>query len=405
MISRVSVQLLRQVGAALVEIHGQHDERALLDQDAHRDLLDAFAGVQGDVVLVGDNWQAWRASLEALAAHEAALAKSRADEDFLRHAVEELEKLSVEPGEEDKLAETRQLMMHAEKFSADLSEAHDALAGDSVADARLNAALRKLERNRDKAAGRFDTAIAALERTILELGEARGAISQALNDVEYDPQALEQSEERLFALRAAARKYNASVDDLPGVAAEMADKLAAIDHDEHQREELKARVEACEADYSQLARSLSEKRHNAAKILDDQVMAELPPLKLEKAVFLTEVATLEEGGPSGFDQVEFKIAANPGQKPAPMMKVASGGELARFILGLKVVLAERGSAPVLVFDEIDTGAGGAVADAIGRRLADLSSKLQVVAVTPFTASGCFGDQSLAYFQAGRFIGR
>jgi DNA repair protein RecN (Recombination protein N) len=215
----------------------------------------------------------------------------------------------------------------------------------------------------------------------MELGEARSAVAQALNDVEYDPQTLEQSEERLFELRAAARKYNTRVDDLPGVAAEMADKLAGIDHDEQQRADLKARVDACEAEYSQLARTLSEKRQNAAGMLDAQVMAELPPLKLEKAVFLTDVTTLEEGGPAGFDQVEFKIAANPGQTPAPMMKVASGGELARFILGLKVVLAECGSAPVLVFDEIDTGAGGAVADAIGRRLADLGGKLQVIAVT------------------------
>jgi len=261
----VSVQLLRRVGATLVEIHGQHDERALLDQDAHRDLLDAFAGVEGDVVHVGEAWQAWRDGLEALKAHEAALEKSRADEDFLRHAVQELEKLSVETGEEDQLAETRQLMMHAEKFSTDLSEAYDSLAGNSVADARLNAALRKLERNQDKAGGRFDTAIGALERAIMELGEARSAISQALHDVEYDPQTLEQSEERLFELRAAARKYNTTVDDLPGVAADMADKLEAINHDEHLRADLKARVDACEAAYSQLARSLSEKRHKDRK--------------------------------------------------------------------------------------------------------------------------------------------
>lgn len=377
----VSVQLLRQFGAALVEIHGQHDERALLDQTAHRDLLDAFGGLQDDAEQVKAAWGAWRSAENALSAHDAALEQSRIDEEYLRHSVEELEQLAPEVGEEDQLSAERQLMMHAEKFSTDLSEAHDALAGDAVADARLNAALRKLERNRDKAAGRFDQAIDALDRAIVELGEARATISQALADIEYDPQKLEQSEERLFALRAAARKYKVGVDDLPAVATEMADRLSAIARDEGTRFALEKNVTAMRTEYDRLAAALTEKRAAAAEVLDRGVQAELPPLKLEKALFQTEIAPAGEGGPSGCDLVEFKIATNPNQQPGPLMKIASGGELSRFVLALKVVLAQRSSSPVLVFDEIDSGAGGAVADAIGARLAVLAQSLQVLAVT------------------------
>jgi DNA repair protein RecN (Recombination protein N) len=377
----VSVQLLRQVGAACVELHGQHDDRALLDSAAHRALLDAYAGLENEVERLAALWQGWQASTGRLKDHLDGMAKARAEEEYLRFAVGELEQLSPEPGEEERLAEQRQMLMHAEKFSDDLNEAHDALIGDGVAETRLNAALRKLERNRDKAQGRFDAAIAALDRAMVEIGEARQAIATAQNQVEHDPQALERIEERLFALKAAARKHQVQVDALPALATDMADRLAALDTDENTAQALEKEVAQARSAFDKQAQGISEQRGAAAARLDDQVRAELPPLKLEKARFETRIETLEEAGPFGIDQVEFTFAANPGQTPGALMKVASGGELARVILGLKVVLAERGSAPVLVFDEVDTGAGGAVADAIGARLAALARNLQVISVT------------------------
>ena len=377
----VSVQMLRQAGVASVELHGQHDDRALLDSVTHRNLLDAFAGLETDVVRLGVMWHAWTTALDRLKQHLAELEQARTEEEFLKFAVQELEQLALEPGEEDQLAVQRQILMHAEKFSEDLSEAHDALVGDGVADARLNAALRKLERNRDKAHGRFDAVISALDRAMVEIGEARHALSNAMAEVEDDPKQLERIEERLFALKAAARKHRVSVDDLPGLAVDMADRLAALEGDENKARALQEAVDAAKAGFDYEAKSVSEKRRIAATRLDGQVVAELPPLKLDKAQFETRIRPLDEPGPSGIDQVEFTFAANPGQTPGPLMKVASGGELARVILGLKVVLAERGSAPVLVFDEIDTGAGGAVADAIGQRLSNLARGLQVISIT------------------------
>jgi DNA repair protein RecN (Recombination protein N) len=379
----VSVQLLRSIGGRLVEIHGQHDNRALLEADSHLGLVDAFAGLGGEVAALGEAWQAWQQAKAKLATHREAIDQARRDRDYLEHSVDELERLAPRAGEETELADLRQLMMNAEKFTEDLREAEGALAGDGTVEARLNAAMRKLGRAAERASGRLDAAVGAIDRALAEMAEARGAVAAAIADIEHDPKTLETTEERLFALRAMARKHSVPVDRLPELLAEMTARLAALASDETTLAALDADVAKAREGYCRKAATLSGQRVAAARTLDGKVMAELPPLKLEKARFETAVASLGEAGagPRGWDRVEFMVSANPGTPLGPLRKIASGGELARFMLALKVVLAARGSAPTLIFDEIDTGVGGAVAEAIGVRLARLADGLQVLAVT------------------------
>jgi DNA repair protein RecN (Recombination protein N) len=379
----VSVQLLKRVGAALVEIHGQHDDRALTDASTHRQLLDAFAGLTSEADALAKLFEDWADTRQALLDKEAQIVSVRENADFLTHALEELKAMDPKADEEEALAQRRQFMMHAEKISDDLEEARDALAGDGTAHARLGAALRKLERQ-DTATTKVLSPVAeALERVLSEINDARERVEQAIADTQFEPKALEDAEERLFALRALARKHQVAVLDLPDLISSMEDELAALDAGEQELGKLKKAETAAGEAYCKAAEKLSGKRKDAAARLDDTVTSELPPLKLEKARFMTHVETCEpeEGGPSGLDRVAFWVQTNPGTEPGAIMKVASGGELSRFILALKVVLAARGSAPTLIFDEIDTGVGGATASAIGERLAKLAEGLQVVAVT------------------------
>ncbi|WP_119268265.1 DNA repair protein RecN [Taklimakanibacter deserti] len=378
----VSLNLLRQIAGALTEIHGQHDDRALVNPANHRRLLDAFGGLDAEAEDVRRLWEALSEAETRLAEHKALLARSEAERDYLTHAVDELRKLDPQADEETKLADLRQIMMNAEQFAAALTEAEDALNGDGAVEARLNAALRKLERRKDQAQGRLDRICEALDRVLQEMGEAQRASAEALRSFAFDPRELEQSEERLFALRAAARKYKCPVDALAQIRERMEGELQAIADGGAELTRLEASYKVqCDA-FDEAARKLSVKRKKTARKLDDAVVAELAPLKLERARFETRVETDHgRGGPHGFDKVEFLVAANPGTPLSPLMKVASGGELARFMLALKVILAAKGSAPTLVFDEIDTGVGGAVADAIGVRLSRLAQGLQVLAVT------------------------
>ncbi len=378
----VSLNLLRQIAGTLTEIHGQHDDRALVNSANHRHLLDAFGGLEAEAEQVRRLWEALAQAQEKLGEHKGLLARSEAERDYLTHAVDELRKLDPEPDEETRLADMRQLMMNAEQFAGALTEAEDALSGDGAVEARINAALRKLERRRDQAHGRLDRICEALDRVLQEMGEAHRAAAEASRAFAFDPRELERSEERLFALRAAARKHKCTVDMLAKVRERMEGELQAIADGGAELSRLEAVLKAHGDAFDEAARKLSEKRKKTARKLDDAVVAELAPLKLEKARFETRVeAELGRGGPNGFDKVEFLVAANPGTPLSPLMKVASGGELARFMLALKVILAAKGSAPTLVFDEIDTGVGGAVADAIGVRLARLAKGLQVLAVT------------------------
>ncbi len=378
----VSLNLLRQISILLIELHGQHADRALIDVAAHRRLLDAFGGLEEQVEKLGLLWQAMTTARDELDQHKALMARAEAERDYLEHAAAELAELGPEPDEEQHLAEKRQLMMQSEQYVSALDDAENALAGDSSGEARLHAALRKLERRKEGAGGRLDHVCAALDRVILEFAEAQRAMDEARKIFAFDPRDLEKSEERLFALRAAARKFKCTVDQLAGVREKFETDLQVLSDGGAKLVVLEKAYAEAKAIYEKAADALSAARRKTAKALDKAVAAELPALKLERARFETDVQ-VDAARPNSFgiDRVEFVVAANPGTPLQPLMKVASGGELARFMLALKVILAAKGSAPVLIFDEIDTGVGGAVADAIGNRLRRLAEGLQVIAVT------------------------
>src|SRR5438105_10207125 len=376
----VGVQVLKSLGATLVEIHGQHDERALVDAATHRALLDAFGDLEPDAQSVAGHWDDRRACEGALATKRAEVERAEREAEWLRHAVAELAALKPAPAEETALAERRTAMMAAEKVLGDLRDAHAAVAGNGSPVPGLAAAVRRLERRAAQAPALIEPSARALDAALSALEDARAHLDEALRQAEPDPHELEKIEERLFALRAAARKYNVPVDELNALAARYAADLGLIDAGAQALASLEMASREVAERYRADADALSAARRKVAEKLDKAANTELKPLRLERATFSTEIASAPEAsGPHGVDRVEFWVCTNPGTRPGPLMKVASGGELARFLLALKVVLADRGSAPTLVFDEIDTGAGGAVADALGRRLAPLAEKVQVVA--------------------------
>jgi DNA repair protein RecN (Recombination protein N) len=391
----VSVQTLKAVGAALVEIHGQHDERALVDAATHRRLLDAFAGLEKDVAVVEALWAARRTAATALEEHRAGMERAAREADYLRHASDELKALKPREGEETQLAARRTAMMQGEKIAGDLRDAQDAVGGNQSPIASLSAAVRRLERRAVNSPALVEPAVKAIDAAINALEEADQHLTEALRATDFDPLELERIEERLFALRAASRKYSTPVDGLAALAARYAADVVLIDAGAEQLKKLEAAAAQADGRYAAAAEKLSAARTKASEKLNRAVNAELAPLKLERAKFMTEVeANAEAPGPQGIDHVEFWVQTNPGTRPGPMMKVASGGELSRFLLALKVVLSDRGSAPTLVFDEIDTGVGGAVADAIGARLARLAGQVQVMAVTHAPQVAARADQHL-----------
>lgn len=377
-----SVALMRQLGKLLVEIHGQHDDRALVEPDAHRLLLDAFGGLTSAAQDVSRCYQSWRLAERAHREHQEKVEEAAREADYLRASVDELELLGPIDGEEDELAERRSSMMKAEKIAADINEAQDILSGHASPVPLLNSLMRKLERKSTEVPGLLDGVIAAMDGAINQLADAQMAVDAAIAQAEFDPRELEDCEERLFALRAASRKYSVPVSELPALAMRMVSALADLDAGEERLAVLAAQVDESLKIYKTAASALSERRQIAAEALSAAVMAELPALKLDRAQFMVEIVSDEEQRSSdGFDQVAFHVQTNPGTRAGPILKVASGGELSRFLLALKVALADRGSAPTLVFDEIDTGVGGAVADAIGQRLKRLSGTVQVLSVT------------------------
>ncbi|MGB5903973.1 MAG: DNA repair protein RecN [Xanthobacteraceae bacterium] len=396
----VSVQTLKAVGAALVEIHGQHDERALVDAVTHRRLLDAFAGLDKEVTALETLWTARRTAQQALDEHRAGMERAAREADYLRHASDELKKLAPQDGEETTLAERRTVMMQGEKIAGDLRDAQEAVSGNNSPITALAAAVRRLERRAGSSPALVEPAVKAIDIAINALEEADQHLNVALAAADFDPAELERIEERLFALRAAARKYSTPVDGLAALAAKYAADIALIDAGAEQLQGLeKAAAEAVKR-YDAAAAKLSMARAKSADKLNKAVNTELAPLKLDRAKFITQVdSDAAAPGPQGIDRVEFWVQTNPGTRPGPMMKVASGGELSRFLLALKVVLSDRGSAPTLVFDEIDTGVGGAVADAIGARLARLAGKVQVMAVTHAPQVAARADQHLLISKA------
>jgi DNA repair protein RecN (Recombination protein N) len=379
----VSVQLLREVGRALVEIHGQHDDRALIDPSGHRDLVDAFGALSGEVACAAEAYDAWQRAEAERSRHESDIAASLANAGYLGHALEELRVLNPQAGDEEQLASRRQVMMNSEKLAAELVETLDALRGEGTNGARLAAALRRIERQAPVAPDLLGPVAASLAQVLEETNAAQAKVEEALAATAFEPEALERAEERLFALRALARKHKVPVDALAELVQRLEAELAALDTSEAKGAELARAAAAARKTYEGLALALSAARKEAAARLDLEVAGELGPLKLDKARFTTHIETVElaQGGPSGIDRVAFWVRTNPGTDPGPLMKVASGGELARFILALKVVLAARGSAPTLIFDEADSGVGGATAAAVGERLARLAEGVQVLAVT------------------------
>ncbi len=376
---RVSGDVLRALSDTLVELHGQHDDRGLLNPRGHRQMLDAFAGAEGELAATQAAWRALSAARKALAAAEAKVAETRAEEDYLRHAVAELDALAPEAGEEATLDAQRRLMQGAEKIRTDIARAHEAL-GLQGAEGLINDASRWLQGAADKAEGQLDAALAAIEAMMLALDDAQRGIETCLDALTFDPYALEQTEERLFAIRGLARKHDVMPDDLRGFADDLRGRLAVLDGSAGDLHALAGQVQAAQAGYDAAAADLRAKRQAAAQRLDAAMAAELAPLKMERAVFTTEI-TPADAGPDGTDAVAFTVATNPGAPTGPINKIASGGELSRFLLALKVCLTQGADGLTMIFDEIDRGVGGATADAVGRRLAELAQGGQVLVVT------------------------
>lgn len=378
-----SAALLRSVGEALIEIHGQHDDRGLLNPASHRALVDLHGGLTGEAAAVALAHEAWRHAEAATGDMRAKIAEAAREQAFLEHAVQELTALAPGEGEESQLADSRAFLMAAEKISGDLGEAVEALSGQNGIDAKLTLALRRLARAKQHAQGRLDGAIAALERAAVETNEARLAAEAAARAFGADSRKLETIETRLFALRAAARKFLVTCDALPRKLAAMQDQLASLTDGTRRLAALDGAAAEARAKFQALAKSLSTRRIKAAAALDAAVAAELAPLKLDKAQFKTaiEPVPLDQAGPGGLDKIAFTVSTNPSAPFGPLTKIASGGELSRFFLALKVALAAQGEAQTLIFDEVDRGVGGAVADAVGERLARLSGQVQVLVVT------------------------
>ncbi|GGF15391.1 DNA repair protein RecN [Youhaiella tibetensis] len=378
----VSAALLQRIGALVVEIHGQHDDRALVDVNTHRDLLDAFGGGEGQVAAVRSAHEALAAADSAVAEQRAMVAEAAAREEYARHVVEELSALAAETGEEESLAERRQRLMQLERAAEEVRDADEIINGTAAPGPALASLMRRLMRKADTGNTLFQPLVEALDASLVALDRTSDALETIKREMAFDPQELEKVEERLFALRGAARKHGVAPDELPAVLAKYRGDLEMLENGEASLARLEEAAAAARTAYKAVAAKLSAQRAKAAAALSKAVEAELPDLKLGNARFIVDHAVDEARvAASGFDQIAFHVQTNPGTASGPLLKVASGGELSRFLLALKVVLADRGSAPVLIFDEIDTGVGGAVADAIGRRLARLAGKVQVLAVT------------------------
>lgn len=382
----VGVALLRRLGATLVEVQGQHDQVGLADPASHGGLLDAFGALEPRRSATAEAWSAWRTATRRLAEARATIAAAQREEEWLRHAVAELQDLAPEDGEEDRLATERQRLQQGERRAeaiaaaiAELSPRDRRAANPARALREASRALERLPPPNEEA----QPALAALAAAQDALAEAESALSRLLSEGGPDPRRLEQVEERLFALRAAARKHSVAVTDLPALAADLRARLEALDAGAGRVAALERDESAARRAYLAAAAALTEARREAAARLEKAVAKELPPLKLDRARLAIEIAAREEAawGPDGQDRVAFLVSTNPGQAPGPLAKIASGGELSRLMLALKVVLARGSPVPTLVFDEVDSGIGGATAAAVGERLARVAERLQVLVVT------------------------
>ncbi|MEO0829974.1 MAG: DNA repair protein RecN, partial [Pseudomonadota bacterium] len=376
---RVSGEVLRGLSATLVELHGQHDDRGLLNPSGHRALLDAYAGNNDLIETVRMAWAERREARKALEEARASLAEMQAEEDFLRHAVAELERLAPLPGEEARLDQTRRLMQAGQRVREEVARAHAAVAPDA-AGGLASDAIRWLDGAAEALEGDLDETLEALGRAVDALGEAEQGLSAILERLDVDPKEIETVEERLFGIRGLARKHGVAPDDLPTLAADLRKRLDLLDAGSKGLGGLEEAVVAAESAFGEAAQVLTTARTEAAKRLDQAMAAELTPLKMERAVFCTEIST-SDPGPEGQDSVTFTVATNLGAPAGPLNQIASGGELSRFLLALKVCLTQDAKGLTMIFDEIDRGVGGATADAVGRRLKSLADVGQVLVVT------------------------
>ena len=389
---RCTRQVLQAFADTLLEIHGQQADQGLMNQSQHRALLDACADHGELLQKTRTAWRSARTARRELEDAEANLARSHREVDFLKHSLRELEALAPEPGEDAELDTRRKLMKTAERIRNDVVRADEAI-GPNGAEGMAVDAMRWLEGARSEAEGRIDEIISSLERVLVEVGEAQQLLHEFRSSLEFEPYALERTEERLFSIRAAARKHGVHPDELARARDEMHRRLSLIEESESRVCNLGKEVRSADKAYEALAAKLTIGRQEAAEALDAGVTRELAPLKLENAMFQTCVA---EGtrGPEGVNRVEFLIATNPGTAPGPIAKIASGGELSRFMLALKVCLASGAFGMSLIFDEIDRGIGGATADAVGRRLQLLAKNSQVLVVTHSPQVAAFGQRHL-----------
>ncbi len=388
-----SVGLLRDLGSLLVEIHGQHDDRGLLNPRGHRALLDAYGRI--DTSPCESAYREWRAAEAKLAATREDIELAARDRDYLQHAVAELAKLAPEPGEEAELAELRANMQKGARLAEDIAAAGQLLEGSEGGLSLLRQAARRLERIADEHE-KLGEALAALDRAVIEAADAEDRLAEAADALAFDPVRLEEAEARLFEIRALARKHRVEPDALPALAEELSAKLHAIETGDENLTALETAAREAHRLYAEAATKLSAARAEAAARLDAAVGAELAPLKLDAAKFRTIVEALDEAhwSAAGRDRVEFEVSTNPGAPFAPLIKIASGGELSRFILALKVALAEEGGATTMIFDEIDRGVGGAVASAIGERLHRLAEGAQLLVVTHSPQVAARGNRHL-----------
>ncbi len=369
----VSVSTLKAVGDTLVEIHGQFETQGLLNPAAHRGILDEYAAIDYQLPRL---WQDWQNAKDKLIQAKDDAQRARAEEDYLRASVADLDALAPEAGEEERLSVLRESLMRREQTIESLNAAHAAF---TEAEGTLSAGLRALSKTGDE--GAQITALA--DGAAIQIGEFLSGIEALSADLEENEHSLETIDERLFALKGQARKHNCAVDELPEIREKLAGELNLIERTDDVLAELARLVETARAAYIAEAEKIGETRRKTAEKLDTLVAKELPPLKLDKARFVTQVTHKDESdwGPDGMDRVRFLVATNPGAEPGPLNKIASGGEMARFMLALKVIMAETGAAQTLIFDEVDSGIGGGTADAVGERLARLAAAKQILVVT------------------------
>ena len=379
----VSINFLRRIGESLVEIQGQFDERGLMDQSTHQDILDTFGNHQEMVMATRASFLAMKNANTKLVQAEAAIKTAQEDEEYLRHSADELIKLNPALGEETELSNLRQLLMNSEKILSAVNEAFAELEGESGAENKLRKALSSLERCYKIAGDSLEPATKTIERALFDTEEAMANLRDTADGIDLDGKRLEQIEDRLHALRDAARKHRVEVDELPKLKNTLESQVLLINDQSDQLIMLRKSLETARANFVSHASKLQQVRYRASNILDESVNKELIPLKLEKASFETRIEELPEHqwGETGMDRVSFLVSTNPGNPPGPLSKIASGGELSRFMLALRVVVTARSGPDTLIFDEVDSGVGGATADAVGARLADLAQKLQVLVVT------------------------